>query len=367
MGTTTHPDRNQEATDAVLESLLEAAEHTLTMDAIYVGHRLGYYDALWRSGPITAAELAAETETNERYAREWLEHGTVVGLLECENPAASGDDRRYDLPESAVEVFCDPDSENYLAPIASLVVGVGRPIEDVLEAFRTGGGVPFEAYGDPLREGQAAMNRPGFLHQLGPDWLASIPDVDARLREGGRVADIGCGHGWSSIGLARHYPDVTVDGVDLDRASIERARENAIDDGLEDRVRFHHRDAADLETGRDGEYDLAMALECVHDLSDPVGVLETMRRLVGEDGTVLVVDERTSETFTPEGNEIEALLYGFSVLHCLPAGMADRPSAETGTVMRESTLRAYATDAGFETVEVLPIEHFFFRFYRLEP
>ncbi|MFC4438859.1 MULTISPECIES: SAM-dependent methyltransferase [Natrialbaceae] len=344
------------------EAFLERAADTMSLFGMYIGDRLGYYDVL-ATRPLTAAELAAATETDERYAREWLEHQTVTGVLSVENPDAEAPGRRYALPASYVEVLCEPESLNYLAPLASLVASVGAPLEDVISAFRTGDGVPFSAYGETCHEGIAAMNRPAFVTQLGPEWLASIPDVDATLRAGGRVADVGCGHGWSSIGVAEHYTETVVDGYDLDAASVERANENAAERGVEDRVAVHNRDAGDPAI--DGDYDLVMALECVHDLSDPVAVLETMRRLAGEDGAVLIVDERAGEAFTPDGNEIEPLLYGFSVLHCLPVGMVDDPATGTGTVMRPKTLEAYASEAGFSSVEVLPIENLFFRFYRL--
>lgn len=197
-----------------------------------------------------------------------------------------------------------------------------------------------------------------------------MPDLHSRLQSDppARIADIGCGYGWSSIGFARSYPKVLVDGFDLDAPSIEAARQNAEEAGLADRVNFQVRDAADSELA--GQYDLVTAFECIHDMSNPVGVLRTMRKLAAEDGTVLVMDERVGDAFTAEGNperneENEWLFYGFSVLHCLPVGMAEQPSAETGTVMRPDILRGYAKEAGFCDVEILPIENFFFNFYRL--
>ena len=132
---------------------------------------------------------------------------------------------------------------------------------------------------------------------------------------------------------------------------------------MADRVTFHCRDAGDPELA--GQYDLATAFECIHDMSNPVAVLGSMRRLVGERGAVLVVGEKVADRFTAPGDEVERLMYGFSILHCLPVGMADQPSVGTGTVIRESTMRRYAEEAGFRETEVLPIEHDFFRFYRL--
>jgi 2-polyprenyl-3-methyl-5-hydroxy-6-metoxy-1,4-benzoquinol methylase len=156
---------------------------------------------------------------------------------------------------------------------------------------------------------------------------------------------------------------VVVDGYDSDVASIEQARMNAQEGGVADRVKFHIRDAGDPELS--GQYDFVMALECVHDMAHPVAALETMRRLAKEGGAVLVVDERVSESFTGKAEGVEPLMYGFSVLHCLPVGMSDQPSAGTGTVMRPGTLRNYAAKAGYKSVEIVNIEHPMFRFYRL--
>jgi ubiquinone/menaquinone biosynthesis C-methylase UbiE len=192
-----------------------------------------------------------------------------------------------------------------------------------------------------------------------------MADIHARLQDDppARVADIGCGYGWSSIGIAQGYPKVHVDGYDLDAPSIERARQYASAWKLNDRLRFHVRDASDPVL--DGGYDLVTAFECLHDMSNPVGALTTMRRLAGEGGTVLIVDERVGDSFSPVRDDIDWMMYGWSVLHCLPVGMAEQPSAGTGTVMRSDTLRGYARQAGFQSVEILPIDNFFFRFYRL--
>jgi SAM-dependent methyltransferase len=216
------------------------------------------------------------------------------------------------------------------------------------------------------RESQAAANRPLFLGALPREYLPSIPEIRAVLERGGRIADVGCGYGWSAIGIALAHPGVTVDGYDIDEPSIAAARQNAVEAGVADRVRFHR---ADLQladaAAAEGRFDLVAAFECVHDLPDPVGVLSTMRRIAEPDGVVLVVDERVAETFTAPGDEVEQLMYGWSITTCLPDGLAHPDSVGTGTVMRPDTLRRYAREAGFGGVEVLPVEDLFFRFYQL--
>lgn len=193
--------------------------------------------------------------------------------------------------------------------------------------------------------------------------LPALPEVDGALRAGGRVADVGCGMGWSSIGIATGYPAARVDGFDVDAPSVEQAGRNAAETGVAERVRFSVTDVATLTAA--GEYDLVMAFECVHDLPDPVAVLAAMRAMVRPGGTVLVVDERVAETFTAPGDDVERLMYGYSLTCCLPDAMSTSPSVATGTVMRPATLAGYARDAGFDGVEVLPVAHDFFRCYRL--
>jgi SAM-dependent methyltransferase len=352
------------AVEAFTDRLFTAVLGAQEVQAVTLGLRLGWYDALATGEPLTSTELADRTSSSERYAREWLEHQAACGYVEVENAAAPPTERRFALPAANAEVLTDVDSLSYVAPLARFVGAVGTHLDALADAYRTGGGVSWSQLGADAMHAQAAANRPLFLNVLGPEYLRSIPAVDRALRAGGRVADIGCGVGWSSIGVALAYPDASVDGYDIDAPSIELARAEATEAGVADRVRFHLADAADLALA--GSYDLVMALECIHDLPYPVDVLAAMRRLVRDDGTVLVMDERVAETFTADAPPVERLMYGYSLMCCLPDGMAHEHSAGTGTVMRPSTLAGYASDAGFAKVEVLPIENDFFRFYRLE-
>jgi SAM-dependent methyltransferase len=361
--TATHPTMTAEtARVALVERLMQATTGALEVFTVYLGDRLGFYDTLKARGPLTAADLARATRTDERYVREWLEQQAVAGILTA---LLGGDEPVFMLPPGHDDVLVDRDNLDYLTPLAQLTVGAVKPLEAIVDAFRSGAGVPFEDYGKDLREGQARMNRAAFLRQLGQEWLPTVPGLAARLSgpDPARVADLGCGAGWSSIGVAQCYPRTLVDGFDLDEASVALAREHARQAGVQDRVRFDVRDAGDAALA--GRYDLVMALECVHDMAQPVRALETMRRLVRRDGVVFILDERVADRFDPDAGGVEPLMYGISVLHCLPAGRADAPSAATGTVMRTGTLRAYAREAGFDDAEVLPIEHLLFRFYRL--
>jgi 2-polyprenyl-3-methyl-5-hydroxy-6-metoxy-1,4-benzoquinol methylase len=351
------------AREKFAERVMNSVAGALALFTGYIGDRLGLYTALAQNGPMTSEQLAQRTGTHERYIREWLEQQTVAGFLSVDNPEAGAFDRQYRMPAGHGEVLTDTESLEYLAPVFQLIAGIAKPLPEILEAFRTGKGVPYTSYGE-MHEGQGRMNRTIFLQQL-PEWLAAMPDLHGRLQraERPRIADIGCGHGWSGIGMARAYPNAEIHGFDLDEASIACAVDNAQREGLSSRVHFWVRDAADAEFA--GRYDLVTALECLHDMSNPVGALRTMRRLANESGEVIIVDERVGHTFTPSGVDLEWLMYGCSVLHCLPVGMCEQPSAATGTVMRVETVREYGRAAGFSDIEVLPIDHMLFRVYRM--
>jgi 2-polyprenyl-3-methyl-5-hydroxy-6-metoxy-1,4-benzoquinol methylase len=351
--------------DELAERLYAATLGAMDLFSVYLGDRLGYYRSLAEGGPATSGELAMQTGTAERYAREWLEQQAVTGILACENPEASTAERRYSLPDGYESVLVDPESLSAMAPVAQIVMGCIYPLSAILDAYRTGGGVPYADYGIDMYEGQAAGTLPQILHFLTQEWITAMPDVHARLQADppARVADIGMGLGWSSIMIAKAYPNVRVDGFDLDDASVRAATANAEASGIADRVKFEARDAGDPALA--GRYDFALAIECIHDMSNPVAVLGAMRRLVGEGGTVLIVDEKVAESFTAPSDDVERIVYGFSILHCLPVGMVEQPSVATGGVIRESIMRRYATEAGFRMVDVLPIEHNYFRFFRL--
>jgi 2-polyprenyl-3-methyl-5-hydroxy-6-metoxy-1,4-benzoquinol methylase len=343
-------------------NLFMACLATMELANVELGLRLGLYEAMAGAGALTPSELASRASIAERYAQEWLEQQAVAGIVDVDDTAKPAPDRRFTLSAAHAHVLLDDDSEACMKPCAAVVPWVGKAIEIMVGEFRRGEGASFGAF--DVHDLQAAFTRPVFANHLTQTWLPALADVQARLAAGDsvRIAEVGCGEGLAAITIARAYPNARVDGYDLDEASIAAARQAAVDAGVADRARFEVRDAADPTI--EGDYDLVMAIEMLHDVPDPVGILRTMKTLAGESGAVLVADERTEDTFSVPTNEMERFFYAFSTLHCLAVSMQDG-GAGTGTVMRADTLRAYARDAGFSSVEVLDVEHPQFVLYRL--
>ncbi|MGH3385285.1 MAG: class I SAM-dependent methyltransferase [Nocardioidaceae bacterium] len=352
------PDsRREDLAERLFAAFLSGAE-LLSVD---LGRRLGLYEVLRQYGPVTAAELARAAEIAERYAREWLEQQAVAGILDVAAETGQADTRRYVLPDGHASALLDPEDPANLMATAPMLTGLALTLPAVVEAYRTGGGVTYADFGTEIRHGISGLNRPVFATEL-PGWLATMPDVAERLTAGGSVLDAGCGVGWSSITIARTFPRTQVKGIDLDPASIVEARRNIAAAGLADRVVV---DVADAAEAVDGAYDLACIFEALHDMADPVGALRSLRGALAPGAPVFVVDERVADEFTAPADEIERMQYIYSVLHCLPATMAESTAVANGTVLRAPTVRAWAEEAGFASVEELPIENDVWRFYRL--
>jgi 2-polyprenyl-3-methyl-5-hydroxy-6-metoxy-1,4-benzoquinol methylase len=342
------------------QRLFHATVGALELFGVYLGDRLGLYRAL-ESEALTAEDLARRCSIHPRYARVWLEQQAVASVLTVDDASAPAARRRYRLSPSNARVVLHASDANHLAPLARMIVGIGGVIEEVVQAYREGTGVPYAHYGPDFRHGQGGINRPAFTTALVEDWLPAIPQMSARLGRGGRVADLGCGQGWSAIAVARAFPEANVWGVDCDLASIEDARGFASEAGVP--VRFECASAAALADY--GPFDLVMLLEVLHDLARPVEVLAAARKALAPDGAVLVADEAVAEKFSAPGDDLERMMYGWSITHCLPTQMCEQPSAAIGTVIREDAVRDLAREAGFETVNVVPRDGGFFRLYEL--
>jgi 2-polyprenyl-3-methyl-5-hydroxy-6-metoxy-1,4-benzoquinol methylase len=357
-------DRHGEA-QALAVRLFTAGLAAAELFAAYLGMRLGLYDCLNSRGPLTAPQLAEAAGIAPRYAREWLEQQTVAGILDVDDPRKAADVRLYILPPGHAEALIDAESQFCVAPMALLPIGgVARVLPELLEAYRTGAGVAYAAYGEELCDGQSMLNRAVFQYQLPACIRLTMPDVHSQLEAGGiRVADVACGSGWSSIALARAYTRIHVDGSDAHDPAIAAARRNAEIAGVADRVHFERHDARHAGTGV--QYGLVCIFDALHDMSKPIDVLRTCAERLPPGGTVLLMEPRAADTFSAPGDDVERFLYAVSLLHCLPVGLSDQPSAQTGAVIRPHVVREYAASAGFASTEVLPFDCRFHRFYRL--
>ena len=358
-GTPAEPDAGQVTERIFGEGL--GALHLLTA---YLGIRLGLFDALAEDPRRTAAQLADVTGSDARYVREWVQAETIAGLLE-----ADGEDyatARFQLAPGVREALVDQVNPGYVGGVAMALAALGTGISAVLDAYRSGAGVPMSSYGPEVVHAQAAFNRPMYVNELAQAVLPQVVDLHARLGDTARparVADVGCGAGWSSIELAKAYPSITVDGYDGDEPSIELARRNAAEHGVADRVRFRTVDASATPYGQ-GEYDAVFFFECVHDFGRPVEALAAARAAVADGGAVIVMDEGVGER-PRVGDPLETFFATASATWCLPQSRVAPDCEAPGAVMRPATLEAFARRAGWAGAEVLPIEHPVFRFYRL--
>ena len=335
---------------------------------IELGRRAGLYQALTEHAALSPAGLAAATGISERYAREWLEQQAAAGFLDIAAGSTAAD-RSYALPAEHVPVLLQPTHPAHFGAAGQLLQAVAAAVPAVADAHLRGGGVAYDAFGDDLRAAIAAINRPGFVHGI-RSWVAALPDVADRLDfDGGVVLDLGSGEGWSSIALAKEFPRATVVGVDLDAASAEAARRHAREYGVADRVTFAVANAADqaaLRAATGGRpVTLVTVFQALHDMGRPADALAAVRGLLDDHGAVLVGDEAGADELVAPADEDQRLKYAMSVLHCLPATTAEHAGDPNGTVLRTDTVRAWASAAGYPGVEVLDIEHPFWRFYRL--
>lgn len=357
-----------------LIAMLGGATELLTIE---LGRRFGLYRTLHEHGPISADRLAAFAGIDPRYAREWLEQQAAAGHLGVAE--STGLERRFILPQHHVPVLLDETHPAHAAPVAGLLAGVALAFPELVADFRIGRGVAFDQYGAELRHGLGALNRPGYTHAMRV-WVEQLPDRAAALDSGGSVLDVGCGVGWSTIALATAFPNARIVGVDLDEASIQEARAHALEAGVADRVEFVFGNAADAGAveraaaaargadagaGEASGFDLVTAFEALHDMGRPIHALAEFRALLRPGGALLVADERVADEFHADAEPVERMLYAMSVLHCLPATTAESGTIANGTVLRPPTLRRWAAEAGFGRVDVLDIEHPFWRFYRI--
>lgn len=307
---------------------------------VVIGDRLGLYRAMAGAGPLTAAELATETGTTERYVREWLGAQAAAGYV------TYAGDGRFELPDEHAIPLTDESSAACVIGAFETAIGAAQATDRIADAFITGEGVFWGDHDGHVHTGCERFFRPGYINYLTQSWIPALDGVEDQLRQGIRVADVGCGHGASTIHLAQSFPSSTFVGFDPHQASIDAARKKAADAGVADRVSFHEATATSFE----GTFDLVAFFDCLHDLGDPVGALANVRDRLVEGGTVLIVEPAASDEVEDNLNPVGAAYYGFSTLLCTPNSLSQEVGAALGAQAGEARLRDVAERAGFTRV-----------------
>jgi SAM-dependent methyltransferase len=327
--------------DKVMAFVFRAVDEigaTLNTALVVMGDRLGYYRAL-AARPLTAEELAAATGTGEPYAREWLNAQAAGGIVEYD-PATG----LYTLPAEHAVALTDEHSPAYLPGFFQLAYGTLADADHITEAALTGGGRGWHEHNSHVHRGCERFFRPGYEANLVTSWLPALDGVPEKLAAGARVADVGCGHGASTILMAQAYPNSRFVGSDYHPESIEVARARAAEAGVADRVRFEVADAASF-TGHD--YDLVTVFDALHDMGDPVGAARHAREAIAEDGTWMIVEPRAGDRVEDNLNPVGRVYYAVSTLLCTPSSLSQPVGLALGTQAGPARIREVTTTAGF--------------------
>jgi ubiquinone/menaquinone biosynthesis C-methylase UbiE len=322
-----------------LQNALTDVGATAHAPLVAIGDKLGLYETLADQGPLTSVGLAEETDTTERYIREWL-HAQAAGGYVTYDPETD----HYSLTPEQAAIMADDTSPAYMVGNFRVALAAGRIYPELAEAFRTGKGVGWHAHDEDLFDGIEQAWRPQYTANLVDDWIPALDGVDATLTGGGRVADVGCGHGVSTILMAEAYPDSTFVGVDIHEPSIAVAREHAADAGVADRVTFEVATATSFDGAR---YDFVTTFDAFHDLGDPVGAAAHIRDVLVDDGTWMIVElfsnDRVEENLNPMGRAA----YSISTLTCTPGALHQEAERVLGAQAGESAIRNVVTEGGF--------------------
>jgi SAM-dependent methyltransferase len=308
---------------------------------VVIGDKLGLYRSMAGAGPLTPAELAARTGTAERYVREWLSAQAARGYVSYEG---IGDgDGLFSLPDEHAVPLTDETSPACVIGAFEIAVGSVYATDTIAERFRTGDGFAWGAHDDHVLGGCERFFKPGYLNHLASAWIPALDGVEAKLAAGARVADVGCGHGASTLLLGECYPASTVVGFDADAGSIDAARKRAAEAGLPDRVQFEVASA----TTFDGTYDLVCFFDCLHDMGDPAGACAHVREHLAPGGTLMLIEPFAQDDLQGNLNPVGAAYYGFSTLLCTPSSLSQDVGAALGAQAGEARLREIVTGAGF--------------------
>jgi SAM-dependent methyltransferase len=307
---------------------------------VVIGDKLGLYRAMKGAGSLTPAELAARTGTVERYMREWLSAQAARGYVTYDGNG------RFTLPDEHATPLTDETSPACVIGAFEIAVGSVYATDTIAERFRSGAGFAWGDHDDHVLGGCERFFRPGYLNNLASSWIPALDGVATKLADGGRIADVGCGHGASTILLAEAYPTATVVGFDAHEGSIDAARKRAAHAGLADRVDFEVASA----TSFDGTYDLVCFFDCLHDMGDPAGACAHVRDHLFPGGTLMLIEPFANDDLADNLTPVGAAYYGFSTLLCTPSSLSQDVGAALGAQAGEARLRETVTKAGFASL-----------------
>jgi 2-polyprenyl-3-methyl-5-hydroxy-6-metoxy-1,4-benzoquinol methylase len=344
---TTTKDRravDQDLLGAFLGRAIGDLGATVSAALVVLGDRLGLYRAMADGTPVTAEELAARTGTAVVYLRPWLANQAAGGYVEYD-PAA---ETWWLTPEQSY-ALAQEHSTAFFPGSMQLALGVLRDVPAIEERFRTGAGFGWHEHDAGLFEGTERFFRPGYAANLVGDWLPALGGVVDKLSTGASVADVGCGHGASTIMMAQAFPAAEFLGIDYHEASVLVARREAAAAGVADRVRFEPRDAADLPAGR---HDLVTMFDCLHDMGDPLAAARAARAALADTGTLMVVEPMAGDRVEDNLNPLGRVFYGASTLVCTPCSLAQPGARALGPQAGPARLTALLRDAGFGRVRI---------------
>jgi SAM-dependent methyltransferase len=314
---------------------LGAAVHT---GMVVIGEKLGLYKAL-ASGAMTSAQLAAKTETDERYLREWLASQAAGGYVTYDEQTS-----QFSLSAEQAFALAFEDSPAYLPGAFELALGSLAAVPRIAESFRTGAGMGWHEHADGVFHGCEKFFRPGYVANLVSTWIPSLQDTKAKLEAGARVADVGCGKGASTLLMAKAFPNSQFFGFDYHDKSIEAAQEFARRDGVADRVRFEIAKAKEFPGGN---YDLVAVFDCLHDMGDPIGAAAHVRQSLAKDGTWMIVEPFANDQLKDNLNPVGRVYYSFSTLLCTPCSRSQEVGLCLGAQAGEKRIRDVVAKAGF--------------------
>jgi len=335
-------DINEAKLEAFMGQAVADMGAIISAPLFLIGEKLGLYKAMAHAGPLTSEEVAERSGAAERYVREWLRNQAAGGYITYD-----AEEDRYTLPDEHALALADEDSPFYILGVYDSIASLYADEDQILEAFRSGRGMGWHEHDHRLFRGTERFFRPGYRGNLVSEWIPALDGVEAKLERGAKVADVGCGHGASTIIMAEAFPNSQFVGFDYHEASIERAAEAAQEAGVGERISFEVAAAKDYPGSG---YDLVCVFDCLHDMGDPVGAAAHVRQTLDGDGTWMIVEPFANDRVEENLNPVGRIFYGASTVICTPASLAQEVGLALGAQAGQARLTEVLSEGGFTRV-----------------